>query len=136
MNINNFGYSAWGMLYGNVRIRKIRNTANGDGLRIKVLYAEREYQDIYYDDVFFSQIDESCLGLDILYAEEVTVTEMLAKRYDCVTRFIMSNGKGDAVLSELKDTGFRFFINYLSRRQEYLVVAKSVFVGREHISFR
>ena len=117
-------------LFGNVRVRRIEpNPADGT-LMVKVVYAEREEQEIQYDDVLYSQMGRNAEGARIVLAVELTPEEYRGVKHqnsatlfqeDCHLQNLDS-------LEEMKRRGYRLFIHYAGKRDEYIVIAKSVFI--------
>lgn len=114
------------MMYGNLLVKQVSADAAEGVLRIKALYDEREYCNILYEDVFYSQIDERAAGLRISLAERVSLADYRRTGpREAVTALLMECGAGSEVfLSRLTSRGYSLFVHYAGEASELLVVAK------------
>jgi|GEM_PF-4747698 hypothetical protein len=128
-----FGEAAPNMLYANVHIRSLQANAGSSVLNLKVVYAGREYQDIIYLDVLFSRLDESCQGFDIVYAEELMLDDLVMPKHQKALMQFLSAAEhmSEGFLTRIYENGYRYFAQYDDKGEEYLIVAKRLFIGKE-----
>lgn len=118
--------SSGNVLFSNVYIRRVVTDAAVGGLHLRGLYAQREYVDVVFLDVFYSQLGEGLAGSTITLAEELSLEELGEDRHaGCLARFYAECADADTLfLKGLVSRGYRFFTHYVGKTEEYLVVAK------------
>jgi hypothetical protein len=100
-----------GIVYRNVVVISIHREDNGN-LRLWGIHNKRDYLDILYEDVLYSQIDETNVRLHVSLVEELTLDELSELRH---------NMGRNRMLREVPER-FSEFINALSR-EEYRIYA-------------
>lgn len=116
------------MLFGNVRIRLVNMDAAAGVLLLRAVYDEREYMDVVYQDVFYTQLDESCKNVFITIAQREDAAELAHTRHAGSIRRMMRDCQctSSFVLEELENRGYRFYTHYAGRDDEYLIIAKEM----------
>lgn len=119
------------MMYGNLLVKQVSADTVGGVLRIRALYDEREYRNILYEDVFYSQIDERAAGLWISLAEQISLADYRRTgQRDAVAALLTECGAGSEVfLSRLSSRGYSLFVHYAGKASELLVVAKQLTIS-------
>lgn len=120
------------MMFGNVRVRGVKLDAAKGALWLRAVYDEREYMDIVYRDVFYTQLNEACAGISITLAQRADAAELKLARHRCgVLRLMQECGcSSHLVLDEMESRGYRFYAHYAGRDEEYLVIARAVSVAQ------
>ncbi|MDR2137692.1 MAG: hypothetical protein LBO68_05315 [Synergistaceae bacterium] len=75
------GFPNAGIVYRDVTVISIRREENGN-LRLWGIYGGRDYLDVLYEDVLYSQIDETNAGLRVALVEELTLDELSELRHN------------------------------------------------------
>lgn len=116
------------MLFGNVRIRQVKVDAASGVLLLRAIYDEREYMDVVYQDVFYTQLDESCINVSITLAQRTDAAELKNARHSRSIRRMMKDCQCSSplVLEEMENRGYHFYMHYAGRDEEYLVIAKGM----------
>ena len=118
------------MLFGNVRIRQVKVNAESGVLMLRVIYDEREYMDVVYHDVIYTQLDERCINASIAFAQRTDANELKHARHSGSINRMMKDCQrsGPFVLEEMESRGYHFYTHYAGREEEFLVIAKEVFI--------
>jgi len=113
-----------GIFYANARLKQIvADEVSGD-LRIRAVFDEREERELVYEGMYYSQLDESCVGLVITLAAEITQTQLTEPEYrQAADRLYDECGMDDVFLQDMLKRGSRLFIHHTDKGW-YLVLAK------------
>lgn len=123
-----------GVYYANARlIQVVSDEVSGD-LRIQAVFAEREEQELVYEGMYYSQLDESSVGIVITLAAEITPAQLIEPEYrQAAARLYDECGADDAFLREMHRRGSRLFIHHTDKGG-YLVLAKRLIWGKQALS--
>lgn len=115
------------IMFGNLRIKNLCSDAVEACLKIRAVYADREYIDIRFDDVYYHQFDKKQLGSTILFAQELSFNELLnLSNFNLAEKLLSEFSYADTVfLSKLEQRGYKFYLHYIDENSERLVIAKS-----------
>ena len=118
------------IIYSNMQITRIETNPGTGLLTITGAFAQREAQKILYENVFFSQIDQSDVGERIAIAIELTPDELRgADRKILADRLIKDCGLTHVdTLDEIARRGYRFFAHYIVNQEERVIIAKGLSV--------
>jgi hypothetical protein len=108
-----------GIVYRDVAVMSLRREENGN-MRLWGIHGNRDYLDILYEDVLYSQLDETNAGLRVSLVEELTLDEMSELRH---------NTARNRMIREVPER-FSEFIDGLSRN-EYRIYAHYTVKVRE-----
>jgi hypothetical protein len=70
-----------GIIYSDVTLLRVKREGN-ENLRLWGIHGRRDYMDILYEDVLYSQIDETNAGLRVTLVEELTLDEFSELRHN------------------------------------------------------
>lgn len=101
----------------------VSDEVSGD-LRIRAVFDEREEREFVYEGMYYSQLDESNVGLVITLAAEITPTQLVEPAYrQAAARLYDECGADDGFLEDMLKRGSRLFIHHTDKGA-YLVLAK------------
>ncbi|WP_027398410.1 hypothetical protein [Anaerovorax odorimutans] len=113
-----------GIYYANARLMRVVSDEVSGDLRIRVVFDEREEREIVYEGMYYSQIDESNVGLVITLATEITPTQLIEPEYrQAAARLYDECGADEVFLKDMIKRGSRLFIHHTDKGG-YLVLAK------------
>ena len=123
-----------GVYYANARlIRVVSDEVSGD-LLIRVIFDEREEQELVYEGMYYSQLDESKVGLVITLAAEITPEQFNEPEYrQGAVRFYDECGADDVFLKDMFKRGSRLFVHHTDEGG-YLVLAKRLIWEKQEAS--
>lgn len=118
------------MLFGNVKAKNISLNAAEGILQIQAIYDQREHVRIVYNEVYYSELNDNMNGIVITMAKQLKLDEIQSYRNAAVLMRLLSNcgTKDSSFLKELYKKGYYFFMHYASSYDEYLIVAKSIYM--------
>lgn len=116
------------IMFANMCVKRIASDTAEGTVRMKALYDEREYCNIRYDNVYYSQLDDKAVGRVILLAEKLTLPEFhKSGSRDNMAVLLAECGDGnEEFLQELDGRGYYLFVHYLGKAAELLVIAKQI----------
>lgn len=116
------------ILFANMRIKQIIADTTEGTLCMRALYDEREYCNMRYDNVYYSQLDDKAVGRTIFLAEKLTFPEFRQSgSRDSMAVLVAECGAGNVeFLGELDRRGYNLFVHYLGKAAELLVIAKQM----------
>jgi hypothetical protein len=101
----------------------VPDEVSGD-LRIRAVFDEREEQKLIYEGMYYSQLDESSVGVVVTLASEITPAQLMEPEYrHTAARLYDECGVDDAFLWDMHKRGSRLFIHHTDKGS-YLVLAK------------
>ena len=113
-----------GVYYANARLIQVAADEVSGDLRIRAVFDEREEQELVYEGMYYSQLDESSAGLVITLAAEITLAQLIEPEYrQAAARLYEECGADDAFLRDMHKRGNRLFIHHTDKGG-YLVLAK------------
>ncbi len=119
-------------LYGNVVLRQIdRDEAEGL-LTLQASYDNREYQTILYRGVYAGQFRTVHVGRKIVLAEELPLSLLpeFCTAQDIARLFFTREHISPEFLDLLRQMGYHLYQHYLDSREECIVVAREIQIGR------
>ena len=123
-----------GVYYANARLKQVVSDEVGGDLRIRAVLDEREEQELVYEGMYYSQLDESNVGLVITLAAEITPAQLIEPEYrQAAARFYDECGADDAFLRDMHRRGSRLFIHHTDKGG-YLVLAKHLMWEKQKAS--
>lgn len=119
-----------GVLYAKAKIIRIKSDEAGGELFMRLQFNEWEEWDIFYEGVYYSQLDESAIGLTIQFVTEITPTQFkLSKRKQAMIRLYDDCCVDDDFIKDMYRRGNRLFKHNI-RGGEYIVLAKKIAIRR------
>ncbi|MDR0355928.1 MAG: toll/interleukin-1 receptor domain-containing protein [Deltaproteobacteria bacterium] len=101
-----------------------------NGLRLRGLHSGRYRLDVYYDDVLYSQIDETKVGLRVALVEELSINEFFELRHNKGRNRMLSDNldRHEFILDKLSRQECRIFAHYCDgpEMDERIVLASSL----------
>lgn len=123
-----------GVYYANARLKQVVSDEVSGDLRIRAVMDEREEQELVYEGMYYSQLDESSVGLVIILAAEITQTQLAEPEYrQAAARLYDECGMDDAFLKDMLKRGSRLFIHHTDMGW-YLVLAKRLIWEKQKAS--
>lgn len=117
--------------YANARVKQVITDEISGTLRIWAILDEREEQEMVYEGMYYSQIDESSVGMIVNIAAEITPAQLLEPEYrQAAARLYEECGVDDDFLWSMHRRGNRLYIHFTDRGQR-LVLAKDVILGEK-----
>ena len=115
-------------LYGNAILREIWPDEAGGTLLLKVLYAEREQQNVIYRGVYAGQFGSAQIGARILIAEEISLSILNepCHRQAAAQLFSSRDPVTPEFLFLLQRLGSRLYRHYLDGQPECMVIARDM----------
>ncbi|WP_425803387.1 hypothetical protein ACHOLT_17805 [Desulfitobacterium sp. Sab5] len=102
-----------GVYYANARLKQVVSDEVSGDLRIRAVFDEREERELVYEGMYYSQLDESSVGLEITLAAEITPAQLLEPEYrQAAARLYDECGADDAFLRDMHRRGSRLFIHH------------------------
>ena len=122
-----------GILYGDAKIRNVRAEKRGMGgndLRLWCVRSGRDYLEIIYGNVLYSQIDDASIGMGITLVEELTFDEFTGTRHNAGRNGMLRDApEGYADYLDAFCRGdCRAFAHY-SEKSEYIVLAGNISIA-------
>lgn len=110
--------------YANARLLQVVSDEVSGDLRIRAVFDEREEQELVYEGMYYSQLDESSAGLVITLAAEIAPEQLTEPEYrQAAIRLYDECGADDEFLKDIVRRGSRLFVHH-SDKGSYLVLAK------------
>ena len=106
----NDGGLTGGILFHSVVIKWYKYDEIDTTLNLLVCYPDGDLREVFYENVFYTQLDESVRGMTILNAERITLDEFTK-------------------LKEMMGRGFKLFMHYMEYNAEYIVLADRMAVS-------
>lgn len=127
----NDGGLTGGILFHSVVIKWYKFDEIDTTLNLMVCYPDGDLREVFYENVFYTQLDENVRGMTILNAERITLDEFLAgKHLKSAARFADEYHDPDfAKLKEMMGRGFKLFMHYMEYNAEYMVLADRMAVS-------
>jgi|GEM_PF-1999857 len=123
-----------GIYYANARLKQVVSDEVSGDLRIRAIMDEREEQELVYEGMYYSQLDESSAGLVITLAAEITQTQLSEPEYrQAAARLYDECGMDDVFLKDMLKRGSRLFIHHTDKGG-YLVLAKRLIWEKQKVS--
>lgn len=120
-----------GLLFCSVIVKWCKHDEIDTTLNLLVCYPGGEVREVFYENVFYTQLDESVRGMTILSAEKITLSEFLSEKHQkSAARY--AGAYHDPHFTKLKDMmgrGFKLFMHYMEYDAEYVVLADRMAVS-------
>lgn len=113
-----------GIYYANARLMQVVSDEVSGNLRIRVVFDERDERELVYEGMYYSQLDESNVGLVITLTTEIMLEQLVESEYrQAAARLYEECGADDTFLKDMLKRGSRLFIHHTDKGG-YLVLAK------------
>ncbi len=113
-----------GVYYANARLKQVVSDEVSGDLRIRAVFDEREERELFYEGMYYSQLDESSVGFVVTIASEITPEQLIEPEYrQAAARLYDECGADDAFIRDMIKRGSRLFIHHTDKGG-YLVLAK------------
>jgi hypothetical protein len=123
-----------GIYYANARLKQVVSDEVSGDLRIRAVFDEREEWELVYEGMYYSQLDESSVGIVITLAAEITPEQLIEPEYrQTADRLYDECGVDDAFLRDMHKRGNRLFIHHTDMGR-YLVLAKRLIWESQEVS--
>jgi len=123
-----------GVYYANARLKQVVSDEVSGDLRIRAVFDEREEGELIYEGMYYSQLDESSVGLVITLAAEITQTQLAEPKYrQAADRLYDECGADDAFIGDMLKRGSRLFIHHTDKGG-YIVLAKRLIWEKQKAS--
>ena len=110
-----------GIIYQDTVVMSARREGEGNrNLRLWGIHGGREYLNVLYEDVLYSQLDESSAGLRITLVEELTYDEMSELRHNMGRNRMLRDAPGrfSEFLDALLRKEYRMYAHYTVKKRE------------------
>ncbi len=116
--------TASSVYYASARLKQVVSDEITGTLRIQAVLDEREEQELVYEGMYYSQLDENSVGLIVTLAAEITPSQLLEPEYQqAAARLYEECGADEDFLWTMHKRGNRLYMHFTDRGQ-YLVLAK------------
>jgi len=123
-----------GVYYANARLKQVVSDEVSGDLRIRAVFDEREERGLVYEGMYYSQLNESNVGLVVTLAAEITPAQLLEPEYrQAAARLYDECGADDVFLRDMHKRGSRLFIHHTDK-DGYLVLAKRLIWEKQEAS--
>ena len=121
------------VIYSNVEIIRVETEPETGLLSIMSAYADSYEQRIVYENVLYSQIDQSAVGKRIAIVSELTPGDLRnVNRQALASRLIKECDLSNTdALDEMAKRGYRFFTHYIVNEDELIIIAKKLAVNND-----
>lgn len=125
-----------GVYYANARLKQVVSDEVSGDLRIRAVFDERVEQELVYEGMYYSQLDESSVGLMITLAAEITPEQISEQEYrQAAARLYDECGADEAFLWDMHRRGSRLFIHHTDKGG-FLVLAKRLILEKQKASLK
>ena len=114
-----------GLLFRSAFVKWCRHDELDAALNLLVCYPEGELREVFYENVFYTQLDEAARGMTILRVQRISLSEFISERHQrSAARFAADYHDPDfEKLKELMGQGFKLFMHYMEYDAQYVVLA-------------
>ena len=114
-----------GLLFRSAVVKWCRHDELDAALNLLVCYPEGELREVFYENVFYTQLDEAARGMTILRVQRISLSEFISERHQrSAARFAAGYHDPDfEKLKELMGQGFKLFMHYMEYDAQYVVLA-------------
>lgn len=120
-----------GLLFCSVVVKWCRYDEIDTTLNLLVCYPGGEVREVFYENVFYTQLDKSARGMTILSAEKITLSDFLSEKHQqSAARY--AEAYHDPYFTKLKEMmgcGFKLFMHSMEYDTEYVVLADRMAVS-------
>jgi hypothetical protein len=93
-------------------------------VRITAVGETREHE-IIYTEMYYSQLDNSCLGLTLFSVSDITADELNQQKHSAAAMRLMTDcSADDDFLRQMTSRGNKLYMHYTEDGGEYIVLAK------------
>jgi hypothetical protein len=119
-------YKQGGIRYVAANIVSVYSDEAEGELRVRITAAgEAREHEIVYTGMFYSQLDNSCVGLTLTAVTETTPEELKQQKHAAAAAKLISDcDADDSFLRQMVDRGNRLYMHYTEDGGEYIVLAK------------
>ncbi len=127
----NDGGLSGGLLFCSVVIKWCRHDEIDAALNLLVCYPGGNLREVFYENVFYTQLEESARGMTILNAEKISLADFLSEKHQkSADRFAREYHDPDFTkLREMMGRGFKLFMHQMEYDAEYMVLADRMAVS-------
>ena len=114
-----------GLLFRSAVVKWCRHDELDAALNLLVCYPEGELREVFYENVFYTQLDEAARGMTILRVQRISLSEFISEMNQrSAARFAAYYHETDfEKLKELMGQGFKLFMHYMEYDAQYVVLA-------------
>lgn len=110
-------------------LRIARDEAEGE-LFISVSLYDGAEQDIVYEGMYYSQLDESSEGITVTLVTEITPVQLKQPEHEKAASLLYDDcGRDDAFLREMHRRGNHLYVHRTKDGGEYIVLARRLAFG-------
>lgn len=121
----NNGDGSAGLLFRSVVVKWCRHDEIDAALNLLVCYPDGVLREVFYENVFYSQLNEAARGMTIFRVQRISLSEFVSQRHQrSAAQFAQEYHDPDfEKLRERMGQGFKLFMHYMECDAQYVVLA-------------
>ena len=118
----------WPKTKNGARLMNVATDQVAGVLFITAVFDEEVEQDIGYEEMYYSQLNEGTIGFVISSVEEITPYELGLPKYTQAATLLYADCCADEdFIHDMYNRGNRLFVHHTKERGEFIVLAKRLF---------